>query len=116
MSEGGSRNEAIERVPVSALDKLKHRFRCQFCEALGQDHIGFKSRTESLIEAHRVMPILALEVGSLAASHDMMLCANHHQDIDYGSVRLMVLDEISQASINGQVFTMIRDMAPARAA
>ncbi|WP_156375876.1 HNH endonuclease [Methylobacterium sp. Leaf125] len=107
----------IERGPVGALIKRANGFRCQLCEALGQNPIGFKKANgEPYVEAHHVMPVSTLMVGSLAASNVMTLCANHHREVHYGDVTITVLDEVFEASIGGETVVVSRNIVPFKAA
>jgi hypothetical protein len=84
-------SRAIERGPVGALLKRAAGFKCQLCEALGLDPVGFLKRNgEPYVEAHHAMPVSKGEVGSLAASNIMILCANHHRQIHYGGIDLTI--------------------------
>jgi len=76
--------KSIERGPVGALVKKANGYRCQLCEALGQQAIGFvKGDGQPYVEAHHVMPVSTKQIGSLAASNVMTLCANHHRQLHY---------------------------------
>ncbi len=80
-------SRSIERGRVGALAKKMNGFRCLLCEAHGQQAIGFrKPNGEPYVEAHHVMPVARGQVGSLAASNIMTLCANHHRQMHYGDV------------------------------
>lgn len=79
----------IERGSVGARLKRANDFKCQVCEALGLDPIGFiKAGGEPYVEAHHATPVSAMEVGSLAATNIMILCANHHRQMHYGVVEI----------------------------
>ncbi len=81
----------IERGPVGQLLKRAVGFKCQLCEALGRPPFGFlKPNGEPYVEAHHVMPVSKREVGSLAASNVMILCANHHRQIHYGGIAVVI--------------------------
>ncbi len=86
-------SKCIERGPVGALVKKATGFRCQVCEALGLDPVGFlKKSGEPYVEAHHVMPVSTKEVGSLSASNVMTVCANHHRQLHYGGVEVAISD------------------------
>lgn len=36
------------------------------------------------MEAHHVIPVSELEVGSLSASNIIIVCPNHHRELHYG--------------------------------
>lgn len=77
----------IERGPIGALVKKANGFKCQVCDALGLNPLGFRKPSgEFYIEAHHVMPVAALKIGALAPSNVMTVCANHHRQIHYGGV------------------------------
>jgi predicted HNH restriction endonuclease len=81
----------IERGSVGNRVKKELGFRCQVCEALGQQPLGFlKKNGEHYVEAHHVMPVSALQEGSLAASNIMVVCANHHRQMHYGTLEVQI--------------------------
>lgn len=83
----------IERGTVGAAVKKANGYKCQICEALGSDPIGFKKPNgEPYVEAHHVMPVSKLQIGSLAASNIMTLCANHHRQMHYGGIEVEITD------------------------
>jgi hypothetical protein len=80
-------SKTIERGPIGAMLKEANGYRCQLCDALGLDPLGFlKPNGERYVEAHHATPVSELEVGSLSATNIMILCANHHRQMHYGSV------------------------------
>jgi hypothetical protein len=82
-------SRSIERGSVGQKLKRASGFKCQLCEALGLNPIGFmKANDEPYVEAHHATPVSELEVGSLSASNIMILCANHHRQLHYGTVEL----------------------------
>jgi hypothetical protein len=96
-------SRTIERGPVGALVKRVNGFRCQLCAALGRDPIGFKKKNgEPYVEAHHVMPVSKQQVGSLAASNVMTLCANHHREVHFGFVEIVVNDQFFDILISGK--------------
>lgn len=79
----------IERGTVGSRLKRLNGFKCQICEALGTDPIGFrKADGDPYVEAHHALPVSVLEVGSLSATNIMILCANHHRQMHYGIVSI----------------------------
>ncbi len=81
----------VERGPIGALVKQATGFRCQLCEALGLDPVGFlKKNGEPYVEAHHAMPVSKKEVGSLTASNVMTLCANHHRQMHFGGIDVVM--------------------------
>jgi 5-methylcytosine-specific restriction endonuclease McrA len=82
-------SKSIERGSIGAKLKKANGFRCQLCEALGRNPLGFqKPNGEPYVEAHHATPISELEVGSLSATNIMILCANHHRQMHYGNVAI----------------------------
>lgn len=82
-------SRSIERGSIGQKLKRASGFKCQLCEALGLNPIGFlKANNEPYVEAHHATPVSALEVGSLSASNIMILCANHHRQMHYGTIAL----------------------------
>ncbi len=80
-------SKTIERGPIGEMLKRANGYRCQLCDALGMDSLGFiKPNGERYVEAHHATPVSAMEVGSLSATNIMILCANHHRQMHYGSV------------------------------
>jgi predicted HNH restriction endonuclease len=94
-------SKCIERGSVGNRLKKELDFRCQVCEALGQQALGFKKTNgEHYVEAHHVMPVSALEIGSLAASNVMVVCANHHRQMHYGGVEVRVRETTFEFSLD----------------
>ena len=59
--------------------------RCQLCAAVGLNPIGFlKASGDPYVEAHHVMPVSHMQVGSLSLSNIMTVCPNHHRQLHYG--------------------------------
>jgi predicted HNH restriction endonuclease len=93
---------SIERGNIGTQLKEQTGFRCQICEALGLNPIGFlKENGDPYVEAHHVMPVSKLEVGSLAASNIMILCANHHRQIHYGGIDVKITETSFDFAIDG---------------
>jgi len=82
-------SKSIERGSIGQKLKRANNFKCQLCDTLGLNPIGFvKANGEPYVEAHHATPVSELEIGSLAASNIMILCANHHREMHYGQVEL----------------------------
>jgi len=82
-------SRSIERGAIGQKLKRANGFCCQICEALAGEQTSFIKRNgERYVEAHHVTPVSELEVGSLAASNIMILCANHHRQMHYGDVEV----------------------------
>jgi predicted restriction endonuclease len=84
-------SRTIERGSVGTFLKKATKFKCQLCDALGMHPIGFlKKNGDPYVEAHHVMPVSKMAVGSLAASNVMILCANHHRQLHYGQIEVTI--------------------------
>lgn len=102
-------SKSIERGSIGQKLKRASGFKCQLCEALGLDPIGFlKANDEPYVEAHHATPVSALEVGSLLASNIMILCANHHREMHYGKVELDRDDDEFIIKLNGDAVRIKR--------
>jgi hypothetical protein len=99
----------IERGPVGDLAKRATGYKCQLCQALSHDPVGFlKKSGEPYVEAHHVMPVARGQVGSLAASNIMTLCANHHRRMHYGEVEIEIGLSIFSVRFDGYSFDIPR--------
>ncbi|GEM_PF-6526391 len=95
-------SQSIERGSIGTKLKRANDFKCQLCEALGLNPIGFlKTNGEPYVEAHHATPVSQLEIGSLAASNIMILCANHHREMHYGDVELSREDQAFLIKLGG---------------
>lgn len=102
-------SRSIERGSIGAKLKRANDFKCQLCEALGLDPIGFlKANGEPYVEAHHATPVSQLEIGSLAASNIMILCANHHREMHYGDVLLSREDDAFLVKLGQRVIRIKR--------
>jgi len=96
-------SRGVERGPIGTLVKRLTSFRCQLCEALGRDPLGFlKPNGEPYVEAHHVMPVAGREVGSLSASNVITLCANHHRQMHYGGIRVAIAAKAFELVVEGK--------------
>ena len=69
---------------------------------MGVDVVGFVTRKRHpYVEAHHVMPVARGEVGSLALSNIMTVCANHHRQLHYGEVKVMIAPASFEVEIDG---------------
>ena len=59
-------------------------------------------------EAHHATPVSELEIGSLSASNIMILCANHHREMHYGTVELERGEGEFLIRLNGQTLRIQR--------
>ncbi|WP_242076336.1 hypothetical protein [Brevundimonas diminuta] len=107
----------IERGPVGDWVKRANGYRCQVCEALQLDPIGFRKRSgEPYVEAHHVMPVSKGEIGSLAASNILTVCANHHRQLHFGQVDVRISAQTFEITLDGQLLSITRpaiDVSPA---
>lgn len=79
----------VERGSVGEHVKRACGYRCQICEALGSDGLGFAKRSGGrYVEAHHMMPVAGLTPGSLGPRNVVCLCANHHRQLHYGNVTI----------------------------
>lgn len=102
-------SKSIERGSTGAKLKKANGFRCQLCDALGMDGLGFlKSNGEPYVEAHHATPVSELEVGSLSATNIMILCANHHRQMHYGNVVIERTPTEFLLTIDGQQVSINR--------
>jgi hypothetical protein len=81
----------IERGTVGETVKKANEYKCQICDALGKNPLGFrKPNGVAYVEAHHVMPVSKLQIGSLNASNIMTVCANHHRQLHYGGIVVQI--------------------------
>jgi hypothetical protein len=93
----------IERGAIGQAVKKSNGHKCQLCEALGRDPFGFrKTNGDPYVEAHHVMPVSTKAVGALAASNIMTLCANHHRQVHYGGVEVVILDDVFEVKLGAK--------------
>lgn len=96
-------SRSIERGPVGTEVKRANGFKCQLCATLGREPIGFKKKNgEPYVEAHHVMPVSEKQIGSLAASNVLTLCANHHREVHFGCAQVVVNDGAFDVLIEGK--------------
>jgi hypothetical protein len=102
-------SKIIERGPTGTKLKKANGFRCQICDALGADAVGFaKTNGEPYVEAHHVTPVSELELGSLSATNIMILCANHHRQMHYGKVTIERTSTAFILTIDGERLSINR--------
>jgi hypothetical protein len=110
-------SKCIERGPIGAAVKKANGYKCQLCEALDDDPIGFqKPSGEPYVEAHHVMPVAKRAAGSLGLSNIMTLCANHHRQLHYGRVAIEISDSVFNVVIDGVAMTIPKTLLPMDAA
>lgn len=99
----------IERGNVGSRVKKALGHRCQVCAALGREPIAFKKPNgEPYAEAHHVMPVAELRIGSLAASNIMVLCANHHRQMHYGGIEVAICEKTFEFKMDGTAVAIDR--------
>lgn len=102
-------SKSIERGSIGQKLKRANGFKCQLCDVLGLNPVGFlKPNNEPYVEAHHVTPVSALEVGSLEASNIMILCANHHREMHYGKIELERDESEFIVKLNDEAFRIKR--------
>lgn len=102
-------SKSIERGSIG--QRLKHLIghRCQICEATGKGPGSFlKPSGERYVEAHHAIPVSEREIGSLAATNIMILCANHHRQMHYGNVTLTRTASTFELLIDGNAVSITR--------
>lgn len=93
---------SIERGSVGKHVKALNGYRCQLCEALGREPLGFKKRNgQHYVEAHHVMPVSERQIGSLSASNILTACANHHRQMHYGEVSVEITESHFEIIVEG---------------
>jgi hypothetical protein len=106
-------SRSIERGTIGARLKRANGFKCQVCEALGLEPVGFlKADGEPYVEAHHATPVSAMEVGSLSATNIMILCANHHRQMHYGTVSIERASSCFTLELDGTRITICRFRFP----
>lgn len=93
----------IERGPIGNAVKKANGHKCQVCEALGlAPHSFLKRNGVPYVEAHHVVPVSDLQIGSLAATNILTVCANHHRQLHYGNVSVEIRELDFAIDIDGQ--------------
>ncbi|WP_417417649.1 HNH endonuclease [Hoeflea sp.] len=100
---------AIERGPIGKAVKKANGYKCQICMAQGANPLSFlKKNGIPYVEAHHVTPVSELQIGSLAASNIMTLCANHHKQMHYGDVSVEICENTFEVQLDGESLTLKR--------
>ena len=96
----------FERGTAGNFVKKANGYRCQLCEALSLNPVGFtKKDGRPYVEAHHITPVSLMETGTLSPSNIVTLCANHHRQMHYGNVAVKTRDDVFDVVIDGaQVF------------
>jgi hypothetical protein len=102
-------SKSIERGPVGAQVKKANGYKCQVCEALKFEPLGFKKRDGvHYVEAHHVTPVSLRQVGSLAASNIMTVCPNHHRQLHFGEANIEIAAATFDLAIDGVAISVAR--------
>lgn len=100
---------AIERGPIGKAVKKANGYKCQICMAQGANpHSFLKKNGIPYVEAHHVTPVSELQIGSLAVSNIMTLCANHHKQMHYGDLTVEICENTFEVQLDGQPLTLKR--------
>ncbi len=99
----------IERGPMGNAVKQANGYKCQICEAMGlHPHAFIKPNGVPYVEAHHVTPVSERQIGSLAASNILTVCANHHRQLHFGTVKVAILETEFAIAIDEQAITIKR--------
>lgn len=99
----------IERGPVGAAVKKANGYQCQICVALGGNaHTFLKRNGTPYVEAHHATPVSERQIGSLAATNIMTVCATHHRQLHYGDVTVEIADAAFVVHLDGQSLVLTR--------
>jgi predicted HNH restriction endonuclease len=97
----------IERGTIGEKVKKANGYKCQICEALGLDPVGFRKRNgDTYIEAHHVQQVSTRGAGVLAPSNIMTLCANHHRQMHFGRVSVVPEEDGFEVDLDGCVLAI----------
>lgn len=98
----------IERGTIGDTVKRANGYRCQICEALDLDPVGFQRRHGgTYVEAHHVQQVSTRGAGVLAPSNIMTLCANHHRQMHFGRVSVAVSSQGFEVDLEGRVLKLV---------
>lgn len=100
-----------ERGSIGEKVKLINGYKCQLCEILGLNSIGFikKNSSISYIEAHHVKPVSTRSKGVLSARNIITLCANHHRQMHFGEVEIIGdMEDAFVFKIDGKLIKLAR--------
>lgn len=99
----------IERGPIGNAVKKANNYKCQVCEALDLPvHSFLKPNGVPYVEAHHVVPVSKLHIGSLAATNILTVCANHHRQLHYGRVSVEIREWDFAIDIDAQTILVAR--------
>lgn len=81
----------IERGATAKKIKALNEFKCQICEAIGENPYSFVKVKDGnhYIETHHIEPVSKRSVGSLSFVNLITVCANHHRQLHYGCTKVI---------------------------
>ena len=83
-------SRVIERGKIAQEYKKVTGFKCQICEAKGENPYTFKKTNgEFYIESHHITQVSTLERGVLGINNLITVCATHHRQLHYGHVEIV---------------------------
>lgn len=102
-------SKGVERGPIGAAVKRANGHKCQLCEVMGLNPLGFRKRGGApYVEAHHVMPVATRAAGILSASNIMTLCANHHRQMHYGDVTVTINETSFEVEMDGARYVIAK--------
>ena len=82
--------KVIERGKIATEIKEYVEFKCQICEALGQNPYSFKKKNgEYYVETQHIIPVSDYKNSKLSVDNLICLCPNHHREVHYGNVTII---------------------------
>ncbi|MGH2549271.1 MAG: HNH endonuclease, partial [Thermomicrobiales bacterium] len=76
----------VERGQIGKMVKAANNYRCQICNALGLNGLGFLTLDGTpYVEAHHVMQVSTLGDDVLGPRNVITVCPNHHRQLHFGS-------------------------------
>lgn len=87
--------KAIERGKIANEIKKYAGYKCQICEVIGNTPYTFKKKSgEYYIETHHIIPVSDIENSSLSVENLICVCPNHHRQLHYGNVDIILNSEL----------------------
>ncbi len=88
-------SKRIERGNFANKIKRINNYKCSICERLNQTPYSFKKKNgDYYIEAHHVIPVSELQIGSLSLANLITVCPNHHRQIHYGNFEIIEINNL----------------------
>lgn len=82
--------KVIERGKIANKIKEYVQYKCQICEALGNNPYSFKKKSgEYYVETHHIVPVSDTKNTKLSVDNLICLCPNHHRQVHYGNVKII---------------------------